>query len=194
MAKITVLGGTGYAGSAIVNEAAARGHEVTSVSRHAPASIPDRVRHAQGSATDDKILAAAVRDTDVIIAAMSPRGDMAGKIPEVYRKAAVAASAEGARFIVIGGFGSLRPAEGAPRFAEAADFIAEYKDEALELIQVLDTLLADSPDTLDWLYVSPAAEFGAYNPGDKKGQYRISGTIASFDEAGNSQLSGADLA
>ncbi|HBX80751.1 MAG TPA: NAD-dependent epimerase, partial [Propionibacteriaceae bacterium] len=33
MARITVLGGTGYAGSNIVKAAAARGHQVTSFSR-----------------------------------------------------------------------------------------------------------------------------------------------------------------
>jgi uncharacterized protein YbjT (DUF2867 family) len=38
MARITVLGGSGYAGGAIVAEAAKRGHEVTSVSRTAVAA------------------------------------------------------------------------------------------------------------------------------------------------------------
>lgn len=36
MSRITVIGGTGYAGSAIVAEAAARGHEVAVLSRSAP--------------------------------------------------------------------------------------------------------------------------------------------------------------
>ena len=33
MARITVIGGTGYAGSNVVSEAGARGHQVTSYSR-----------------------------------------------------------------------------------------------------------------------------------------------------------------
>ena len=42
MSRITVIGGTGYAGSAIVAEAAARGHQVTALSRSLPdAPIPD---------------------------------------------------------------------------------------------------------------------------------------------------------
>ena len=42
MARITVIGGTGYAGSAIVAEAAARGHHVTALSRSLPdAPIPN---------------------------------------------------------------------------------------------------------------------------------------------------------
>src|SRR3954469_20912964 len=34
MARISVLGGTGYSGAAVAKEAAGRGHQVTSVSRH----------------------------------------------------------------------------------------------------------------------------------------------------------------
>ncbi len=37
MSRIIVIGGTGYAGSAIVTEAAARGHAVTAFSRSLPA-------------------------------------------------------------------------------------------------------------------------------------------------------------
>ena len=44
MARITVLGGTGYGGSAVVREAARRGHEVLAVSRTAP-SRSDARRH-----------------------------------------------------------------------------------------------------------------------------------------------------
>ena len=42
MSRITVIGGTGYAGSAIVAEAASRGHEVTALSRYSdmPAAGP----------------------------------------------------------------------------------------------------------------------------------------------------------
>ena len=36
MTRITVLGGTGYGGAAVVAEAARRGHAVTACSRHAP--------------------------------------------------------------------------------------------------------------------------------------------------------------
>ena len=38
MARIVVLGGTGYAGRHIVSEAVSRGHEVISVSRSAPSN------------------------------------------------------------------------------------------------------------------------------------------------------------
>ena len=52
MSRITVLGGTGYAGAALVAEANRRGHSVTSVSRTAPSSPLDEVDYVIGSALD----------------------------------------------------------------------------------------------------------------------------------------------
>ena len=53
MSRITVLGGTGYAGSAVVREAAARGHEVTAFSRTLPAEQVVGVTYVQGDAVDE---------------------------------------------------------------------------------------------------------------------------------------------
>lgn len=193
--KILVLGGTGYAGSAIVSEAASRGHEVTALSRHEPESTQEGVIYQQGSLLDDEIRNKLVADADVVIAALSPRGDMAGKLGDAYVALAGQAAAAGARLIVVGGFGSLRPAEGKARFVERDEFPADYRPEAKELAGVLDYLQSsDAPDELDWLYVSPAQEFGAFNPGEHKGAYRTGGGVAFYDEDGRSRLSSLDLA
>ena len=77
MARITVLGGSGYAGGAIVAEAAKRGHEVTSVSRTAVAAPVAGVEYAVGSALDPAVLDAVTAGRDVVVVALSPRGDMA---------------------------------------------------------------------------------------------------------------------
>lgn len=194
MTRIVVVGGTGYAGSAIVREAAERGFEVVSVSRREPGeTIPD-VKSIVGSVQDKTIRDEAFEGADVIVAALSPRGDMTGKLGELYTEIAQDAAIRNARFIVIGGFGSLRPVEGGPRFVDSNEFPADYRGEALELAGVLDYLSSTSPENLDWLYVSPAQEFGAYNPGERTGKYRIGGAIALFDSTGRSQLSSQDLA
>jgi uncharacterized protein YbjT (DUF2867 family) len=54
MSTITVVGGTGYAGSAIVREAAKRGHDVVSFSRNVPAEEArvEGVRYETGSMLD----------------------------------------------------------------------------------------------------------------------------------------------
>src|SRR5690606_9766402 len=110
MANITVIGGTGYAGSAIVKEAISRGHRVTAVSRSSPGAPIEGVTYVTSSAQGN---GAAIEGADVVVAALSPRGDNLGKLPAIYRQLAEEASRIDARFVVIGGFSSLRPAAGA---------------------------------------------------------------------------------
>src|SRR6187402_1736152 len=83
MARITVLGGTGYTGEAVVAEAAKRGHEVTSVSRTEPTTRIEGVDYVIGSAADADVLDAVVPGRDVVYSALSPRGDMVGKLEGV---------------------------------------------------------------------------------------------------------------
>ncbi len=189
MAKITVIGGTGYAGSAIAREAASRGHQVTSVSRSKPAAPIDGVNYVIAPVAD---AGSAVENSDVVVAALSPRGDNAGTLPDVYRQLARQVAATGARFVVIGGFSSLRPAPGAPRFAEGDDLPPQFAAEAREMNSILAELEAGTTDT-DWLFVSPAAEFGSYVPGKHLGHYRVGGDVALFDTAGKSAISGTDF-
>lgn len=194
MTTVTVIGGTGYAGSAIVKEAARRGHEVTSLSRSLPADADrvEGVRYVQG----DAALAGTVTDgADVVVGALSPRAGSEGTLVATYTDIASKAAAAGARLVVVGGFSSLRPAPGAPRFADNGDVPPEFAAEANELHAVLTTLESSAPETLDWVFVSPAAVFGAYTPqGQPHGTYRTSTGVALFDEQGGSAIEGADFA
>jgi putative NADH-flavin reductase len=58
---------------------------------------------------------------------------------------------------------------------------------------VLETLKT-APETLDWFYVSPAAEFGAWVDAPETGAYRLSEDVLLTDANGVSKISGADLA
>jgi putative NADH-flavin reductase len=60
-------------------------------------------------------------------------------------------------------------------------------------LDVLDTLKR-APETLDWFYVSPAAEFGSWVDAPETGAYRLSDDVLLTDENGVSRISGADLA
>lgn len=90
MARIVVLGGTGYAGTGIVTEAASRGHDVLSVSRTAPASLPEGAAHRAGDLRDETLLQEVTKGADVVIAASAPRGDLAepGTLRAAYTAAA----------------------------------------------------------------------------------------------------------
>lgn len=190
MSTIAVIGGTGYTGTNIAREAVARGHEVVSWSRSVPATPVDGVRYETGDAAD---AVAIIPGADVVVLALSPRGETAGRLIELYPAYAAAAAEAGARLIMLGGFSSLRPTPDAPRFAEG-EVPAEFREEALEGNATLEWLVTSAPAELDWVFVSPAGAYGAWAPGEKTGVYRVGGEIALFDDEGKSEISGPDLA
>lgn len=192
MSTIVIVGGTGYTGSNIAREAVARGHEVISVSRSAPAEPVDGVRYEHEPVLESA--PALLANADVLVAALSPRGDTAGTVAATYEALARLAAEHGTRLIVIGGFSSLRPAPGAPRFVEGGQIPEQFRAEAEEMHAVLQALQAGAPGGLDWLFVSPAGAYGAFNPGEPRGTYRVGDEVAVFDEDGESAISGADFA
>lgn len=58
---------------------------------------------------------------------------------------------------------------------------------------ILEELLR-APESLDWVFFSPAQQFGSYAPGETLGTYRLGGDVAFTDDAGVSAISGADFA
>lgn len=190
MAKIVVFGGTGYTGANVVREAAARGHEVVSVSRSAPADPVEGVRYETGGVEQ---AASVIPGADAVVATLSPRGDMAGRLVEVYGELARLSAEAGARYLQVGGFSSLRPAPDAPRFAEG-EVPEQYRAEALEGEATRVLLAEDAPADLDWVFVSPAGTYGAWAPGERTGTYRVGGEVALFDDKGESNVSGPDFA
>src|SRR5690606_9566620 len=88
MARITILGGTGHAGSALAAEAARRGHTVTAVSRTAPTDPVPGVDYVTGSVLDPAVLDEVLPGRDVVFSALSPRADMAGRLEGVVQELA----------------------------------------------------------------------------------------------------------
>ena len=195
MARIHVLGGTGFAGAAVVDEAVRRGHQVTSFSRGAPSTPVGGATYVSGSLLDDELVQRAVTDVDVVFETISPRGDMAGRLEGVVDELIAAADTAGVRLGVLGGVSSVLVSEQGPRLFDVTvdDLPAEVIPEIRTGLALLDTLRA-APETLDWFYVSPAQEFGAWFPQEVTGSYRISDDVLLTDESGRSAISAADLA
>lgn len=190
MAKITVLGATGFAGSWIASEAARRGHDVTRVARSLPARAAGNGRIVEGSVLDPEVLHEAIDGADVVVGAVSPRGDMVGKVVGVYADVAERLAVGKVRFIIVGGYGSLRAPDGG-RVVDSASFDPAYRGESEELLAALRG--AREVDGLDWTYVSPAAAFGPGSPDDsRRDPYRIGDDRAT--DGGTSTISGADFA
>lgn len=194
MSNVLVIGGTGFAGSHIAKEAADRGHTVTVLSRSSAEHRIDAVRYVQGSAEDHELLDTLLSENDVVVAATSPRGNMAGKVAPLYESIAARAASHNVRFVIVGGFSSLRPSADEKRFFESGSVPAEYLDEAVELAGVFDNLKAHGPENLNWVFISPASTFGAYATVQDYGTYRESNDVALFDDNGDSGISGADFA
>lgn len=191
MATIVVVGGTGYTGGNIVREATGRGHAVVSVSRSTPSEPVPGVRYEVGDV--DEVAARVIPGADVVVACLSPRGDMVGRLVDVYRRLARLSADAGARYLQVGGFSSLRPAPGAPRFVEG-DVPEEFRQEAHEGEATRVMLEQDSPPDLDWVFISPAGSYGAFAPGEQRGRYRVGDEVALFDADGGSSISGPDFA
>jgi len=193
MARISVLGGTGYGGGAVVREASRRGHTVTSYSRRPPEHPEDGVTYVTGSLLEPDLLARTVQDADVVFEALSPRGDMQGKVEGIVDELIRLADRAGVRLGVLGGASSMLVSEGGPRLFDTAETAPEILPEVQTGLDVLETL-RKAPETLDWFYVSPAASFGAWVDAPVTGAYRLSDDVLLTDANGVSQISGADLA
>jgi putative NADH-flavin reductase len=198
MTTIAIFGGTGYAGSAIRDEALKRGHRVISVTRNLPADAPagPGLELRQGSVHDAALVDRVAAEADVVVVSISFAPDGSGegvKLLDAFPALTRAAAARGARLGVVGGAASLLVAEGGPRLIDTPEFPEQFKGEAGSAAQALEALRADTTGA-DWFFVSPAAGFGSYNPGQPTGGYRVGGDILLTDESGKSEISGADYA
>ncbi len=192
MTRITILGGTGYTGSNVALEAASRGHQVTSFSRTSPAAPIEGVTYLTGSISE--ALDGLVEGADVIVGALAPSGELEAELRELYATLARMAAASGKRIGIVGGWSALRRVPGATRTAYTSEVPAQFATGARIMAEVIDDLVDSAPEGLDWFYVSPAASYGSWAPGEAKGTYRTSGDVAIVDAEGDSSVSGVDFA
>jgi len=206
MTTIAIFGGTGYAGGAIAGEALRRGHTVISVTRSgAPAGGPGGdtqpgrpgapgVDYRQGNVHDATLADQAAAEADVIVVSIRYAPDSGGaRLITAFPALATACAAHGTRLGVVGGAASLLVRAGGPRVIDTPQFPDAFKTEAGSAAAVLDELRADRTG-VDWFFVSPAREFGAYSPGESVGRYRVGGDVLLTDESGRSHISGSDFA
>jgi uncharacterized protein len=195
MAHITVLGGNGYVGAAVVAEARRRGHDVTAVSRTAPSSPVAGADYVEGSVLDADVLERTTAGRDVVLVALSPRGDMAGKVEGVVEELIARLAGTSTRLGYVGGASSLLTEEDGPRLWDVTQ--DQLPDEVKPEVQTgLDTfaLCQESPESLDWFYVSPPADFGSWLGTESKGDYVLGGDVLLRDADGASTISADDLA
>jgi len=156
MSRIVVFGAAGKAGSRVVAEAAARGHEVTAVARNLDAleALPEGVRPVAGDVTAPNSVAVLAKDADVLVLTIG--GPDAALYTEAVATVAATVRAlepNGPRIIHMGGGASLLNEDGV-RFFDAPGFPEEFKPYAIGQIRALDAYLALDGD-VTWTYLSP---------------------------------------
>jgi putative NADH-flavin reductase len=194
MTTIAIFGGTGYAGGAIRDEALRRGHTVISVSRKEGkvAGTPGLISR-EGSLHDPALVDHLAVEADVLVVAIRASEQDGIRLADVIGSLAKTSAEHSTRLGVVGGAGSLHVTEDGPRVVDLPTFPEAHKGEALGQADVL-AVLRETPAGVDWFYLSPAASFGSYAPGEATGHYRIGGDVLLADADGNSNISGADYA
>jgi uncharacterized protein len=181
--KIAVTGASGRAGSEITAELARRGHSVTAIARNPEqiATLPN-VTPTKGDVFDQAAMAALWTGHDAAVSSVHFLASDPDKLIGAARDSRVA------RYLVVGGAGSLEVAPGV-RLVTTPGFPAAYKAEAEKGAAFLD-LLRQQKD-LNWTFLSPSALFFE---GPRTGRFRL-GTDQLLTAAdGKSSISFADFA
>ncbi|ANY67242.1 hypothetical protein BBD42_12765 [Paenibacillus sp. BIHB 4019] len=188
--KIAVIGATGKAGSLIIQEAAARGHEVTAIVRTASKFAQPNAAVLEKDAF--QLTAADLKAFDIVVNAFgAPQGEETKHVELGKVLIEALKGAPETRLIVVGGAGSLFVDEAkTTRMLETEHFPKEYYATAFNQGSNLNDL--ESSTGIKWTFVSPAAFF---NPdGKRTGSYTKGKDNFFFNAKGDSYISYADYA
>ena len=186
--NITLFGATGNAGSRILKELLARGHQVTAVVRD-PAKLPSQagLTVRKGNLSEVGQIAA-VRGTEAVISAYGPGLNSPGDLVEATKRLVAGLKQAGVhRLLMVGGAGSLEVSPGV-QLIDSGSLPEEWKPIALAHREALEILKAS---TLDWTSVCPAAYF---EPGQRTGVFRLGKDNLVSNEKGESRISMEDFA
>ncbi len=166
--QVALYGATGNAGSRILEELVARGHQVTAIVRD-PAKIPQPgpgVLVKQDDLSEPKKIGAAVNGAEAVINAYAPPQDDPDAIVGVTQRLIVALGGSAARLVAVGGAGGLLVAPGVT-LVDSGYLPEAYLPIAKAHIKVFNALRASA---IDWTYLAPAAYF---TPGERTGKFRL---------------------
>lgn len=192
--KIALIGATGFTGTAVLNEALNRGHQVTAIARY-----PNKISIENTNLTK---VAADVYDINELSAAITGHDAVASSFnagwanPNLYADfikgseniQAATKKAGVKRLIVIGGAGSLEIAPNL-QLVDTPQFPAEWKEGATAARDYLNTLRTETE--LDWTFLSPAINL---HPGTRTGIFRLGIDNPVFDADQKCDISVEDLA
>lgn len=195
MKNVTLIGASGFVGTAILNELLARGHRVTAVVRN-PGKIGIKspsLTVVQADVTDTSALVAACKGRDAVISAYNPGWTNPNIYEETlhnYPLILEAVRQSGVRrLLCVGGAGTLFCAPGL-RVVDSGVIPDAIMGGVRSLGEFyLNTLMNEKE--IDWIFFSPA---GTLEPGKRTGKFRLGKDDLIVDENGNSHISVEDYA
>ena len=185
--KVVLFGATGQAGSRILKELIARGHEVIAVARHTD-KVPAGIESRQNDLSNVDSITLLLAGVDAAVSAYGPPWDDTDQLIAVTERLIAAVKKAGTpRLIVVGGAGSLRVAPGVT-LLESGHLPAAWVPIATSHGKVLKLLEASD---INWTCFSPAAFF---EPGERTGKFRLGKDDLIANEKGESRISMEDYA
>lgn len=191
--KIALIGATGFVGSAILQEALQRGHEVTAIVRQ-PEKLQSQanLRPQKGDVYNKDEVARLVTGHDAVISAFNPGWSN----PDIYNQQVKGTRAiiDGVkkagvkRLLFVGGAGSLEVKPGI-QSVDTPEFPKEWKQGALAARDALNQVRKESG--LDWSFLCPSA---VLQPGQRTGKFRLGTDQLLKDAKGESRISLEDYA
>ena len=195
MKNVTLIGASGFVGTALLNELLARGHKVTAVVRN-----PEKINVSnpylaivKTDVSDTDALTEACKGKDAIISAYNPGWTNPHIYEDTLRNYPLilqAAKQSGvSRLLCVGGAGTLFCAPGL-RVVDSGAIPDAILGGVKSLGEFYLNTLMNEKD-IDWVFFSPA---GTLEPGKRTGKFRLGKDDLIVDENGKSHISVEDYA
>jgi putative NADH-flavin reductase len=192
LSRIVVFGAAGKAGSRIVSEAAARGHDVVAVARHTESlgDLPPGAVAASGDSTSPDAIRNLVPGADAVVVAVNGPGNVLWRDAAQALVETISTLPEPRPRIIHMGSGATLLLPDGTRPLDSPGFPAQFMDVATGQAAALDYYR--SSQGVEWTYFSPPPlEFG---PGERRGHYRTGLDHPVTDADGRAVLSYEDFA
>lgn len=192
--KIAIIGATGFVGTAVLNEALHRGHEVVAIARNTGKITIDNKKLTKMDADTDEVadLTEVLKGNDAVVNAFNAGWTNPNlyndfiKGSENIQKAVKASGVK--RLLIVGGAGSLEIAPG-KQLVDSPDFPEQWKSGATAARDYLNTIKKEND--LDWTFLSPAINL---HPGKRTAKFRLGTDQPVFDADGKCEISVEDMA
>lgn len=195
MKNVTLIGASGFVGTAILNELLNRGHKVTAIVRN-PEKVGvknDNLKVVKANVSDTEVLIEACKGKDAVISAYNPGWTNPNIYEETLRNYPLILESvkhSGVnRLLCVGGAGTLFCAPGL-RVLDSGVIPEDIMGGVKSLAEFYLNTLINEHD-IDWVFFSPA---GTLEPGERTGNFRLGKDDLIVDADGNSHISVEDYA